>query len=57
MAEIQFERKGFPLWKAVLIALGLGGAAFGGYEVMQRDAAPAPSAPAAAPAAAPPTRP
>lgn len=57
MAEIQFERKGFPLWKAVLIALGLGGAAFGGYEVMQRDAAPAPSAPAAPPAAAPPTRP
>ena len=49
MAEIQFDRRGFPLWKAVLIALGVGAAAFGGYEVMHHDAALAP--PAAAPAA------
>jgi hypothetical protein len=54
MAEIQFERRGFPLWKALLIALGVGAAAFGGYEAMNDDASPArPAAPAAAPAAGP----
>jgi hypothetical protein len=53
MAEIQFERRGFPLWKALLIAFGVGAAAFGGYEAMN-DASPArPAAPAAAPAAGP----
>ena len=43
MAEIQFDRRGFPLWKALLIALGVGAAAFGGYQLLEGDA-PSPSA-------------
>ncbi len=61
MAEIQFERRGTPLWKVLLGLLAAGAAAFGGYELMDRDApatAPAaPTAPAAAPTTAPATPP
>ena len=61
MAEIQFERKGTPLWKVVLGLLGLGGAAWGGYELfLDQDTPPppavaAPVAPAPGAPAAPPT--
>lgn len=47
MAEIQFERRGTPLWKVLLGLLVAGAAAFGGYELLDRDA------PAAAPGASP----
>ncbi len=47
MAEIQFERRGLPLWKVLLGLLVGGAAAFGGYELYERNAEPAPaSAPA-----------
>lgn len=52
MAEIQFERRGLPLWKVLLGLLAAGAAAFGGYEVYEHNA-PAPAAAHAPPAAAP----
>jgi hypothetical protein len=56
MAEIQFERRGTPLWKVVVGLLVAGAAAFGGYELLDRDAPAAPAtAPATTPAAAPST--
>lgn len=62
MAEIEFERKGLPLWKVLLALLGLGGAAWGGYEAFGPDDRPAtqttepvpptaPAAPATSPSA------
>jgi hypothetical protein len=56
MAEIQFERRGTPLWKVVLGLLAAGAAAFGGYELLDRDA-PSATAPATAPATSPGTAP
>ncbi len=64
MAEIQFERRGRPLWLAVLVVLVVGG---GGYyewtscATLQHQRTLAPSntpatAPAAAPGAAPAAR-
>jgi hypothetical protein len=43
MAEIQFERRGTPLWKVLLGLLVGGAAAYGGYELLEGDA-PSPSA-------------
>lgn len=48
MADIQFERRGLPLWKVLLGLLVAGAAAFGGYEAYEHSAsgqhAPAPAA-------------
>ena len=60
MAEIQFERRGRPLWVAVLVALVLGG---GGYyewvscHALQTNRTLAPSNTPAAPVVAPAARP
>jgi hypothetical protein len=43
MAEIQFERRGLPLWKVLVGLLAAGAAAFGGYQLLEGDA-PSPSA-------------
>lgn len=53
MAEIQFERRGLPLWKVLLGLLAAGAAAFGGYEAYEHNAA-APAAAVRAPQPAPP---
>jgi hypothetical protein len=53
MAEIQFERRGLPLWKVLAGLLAAGAAAFGGYELLDDDAParpPAATAPATPPA-------
>jgi hypothetical protein len=39
MAEIQFERRGTPLWKVLLGLLAAGAAAFGGYELLEHTTA------------------
>jgi hypothetical protein len=58
MAEIQFERRGTPLWKVLLALLGLGGAGWAGYETfIDRENAAPTSPPAATVPQAPAARP
>jgi hypothetical protein len=53
MAEIQFERRGLPLWKVLLGLLAAGAAAVGGYEVWAHDTPAQAGAVRAQPAPAP----
>lgn len=57
MAEIQFERRGRPLWVVVLIALVLGGGGFYEYTSCHSLQANRTLEPTTAPAAAPVTAP
>lgn len=50
MAEIQFERRGTPLWLVVLVLLVLGAAAFGAYRLFGPGSGPTPAAQPEAPA-------